>query len=219
MLRKVVPPARTRFIALRVRHDHDVVLIGALRTEAFRSQHPDDGERHVFDAQDLADGIFVAENLRGGGLADDADLVGAPHVLRGEGCAVRERPLAEVEIIRRFAVDAGEPVLIARRDLRGRDDFLAHARDRRDLAADGFRVLDFQRARAAPAGANAARGRAAGENQDDVLAEARDLRLHLRLRAIADADHRDDRADADDDAERGERGAQLVSPQSARRRS
>ena len=46
--------------------------------------------------------------------------------------------------------------------------------------------------------------RAAGKNEDDILAEARDLRFHLRLRAVADSDHRDDRADTDDDAERGQ---------------
>ena len=50
-----------------------------------------------------------------------------------------------------------------------------------------------------------------------VLAQARDLRFHLRLRAVADADHGDDRADADDDAERGQRRAQLVAPQRAQR--
>ena len=37
--------------------------------------------------------------------------------------------------------------------------------------------------------------------------EAGDLGLDLRLGAVADADHGDHRADADDDAERGEDGA------------
>src|SRR5437868_5105018 len=66
---------------------------------------------------------------------------------------------------------------------------------------------------AAPAGANAARGRAAGKNEDHVFAETGDLRLDLRLRAVPDAYHRDDRANADDDTERRQRGAQFVSAQ------
>ena len=51
----------------------------------------------------------------------------------------------------------------------------------------------------------------------NVFAEARDLRFDLRLRAVADAHHRDDRADADDDAERGKNGTQFVSAQRAER--
>ena len=62
----------------------DVVLIVALRAEPFWRQNADNGERHVLDAQDLTDGIVVAKDLRRGGLADDADLVGAAHVLLGE---------------------------------------------------------------------------------------------------------------------------------------
>ena len=46
-----------------------------------------------------------------------------------------------------------------------------------------------------------------------------DLRFDLRLGAVADADHRDDRADADDDAERGQDRAQLVPAQARGRRS
>ena len=133
----------------------------------------------------------------------------------GERRAVRQRPLPQVEIIGGLAVDARKPVLIPGRDLRVRNDFLAHQRHRRDLAADRFRVLDLQRARAAPAGADAARGGAAGENQNDVLAQPGDLRFDLGLRAVADADHRDDRADADDDAERGKRRTHLVPAQRA----
>ena len=67
-------------------------------------------------------------------------------------------------------------------------------------------------------GANSARGDAAGKNLENILPEARDLRLDLRLRSVADADHGDDRADADDDAERGEHGAQLVLAQARARR-
>ena len=49
----------------------------------------------------------------------------------------------------------------------------------------------------------------------NVLTQAGDLRFDLRFRAVADADHRDDRADADDDAERGQNGTQFVLAQRA----
>ena len=62
-------------------------------------------------------GLFVAEDLARGRASDDADLVRAAHILRGEGRAVAQRPLPDVEVIRRLAVDAGEPILIAGRDL------------------------------------------------------------------------------------------------------
>jgi hypothetical protein len=41
------------------------------------------------------------------------------------------------------------------------------------------------------------------------------LRLHLCLRAVADADHRNDRTDADDNAKRGQGGAQFVPTEGA----
>ena len=73
--------------------------------------------------------------------------------------------------------------------------------------------------RPAPTGPNAARRRAARENKNHDLPEARDLRFDLRFRAVADADHRDHRGDTDDDAERGQGRAQLVAPQGAERNS
>ena len=58
-------------------------------------------------------------------------------------------------------------------------------------------------------------GDAAGKNQNHIFAEAGDLRFDLRLGAVADADHGDDRADADDDAERGQHGTHFVPAQRA----
>jgi hypothetical protein len=75
-----------------------------------------------------------------------------------------------------------------------------------------FRVFNFESARAAPTSANPARSGTAGKNEDHILFEARDLRLDLRFRAVADSNHRDNRADADDNSQRGQYGANFVSP-------
>ena len=48
---------------------------------------------------------------------------------------------------------------------------------------------------------------------DDILAQGGDSGLDLGLGAVADADHGDDRADADDDAEHREDGAHFVPAQ------
>ncbi len=70
-------------------------------------------------------------------------------------------------------------------------------------------VLGERRSRAG-AHADAARSHAAGQDDDQVRAEAPDLLVDPGLRARADRDHRDHRADADDDAEHGQDAAQLV---------
>ena len=105
--------------------------------------------------------------------------------------------------------------MISSGDLSRRNDFLAHGDDAGHFAPDCFGVFDFQRAGAAPAGANAAGCGASGKNQNHVFAQAGDLRFDLRFGAVADPDHGDDRADADDDAQRGQHRAHLVSAQRA----
>ena len=101
-----------------VRHDDDVVLIDALRAQPFGREHAGNRKRHIFDAQNLADRIFVAVNLSRGCGANDANLVGATHILRRERCAVRQRPLTNIKIILRFAENSREPILISGGHLR-----------------------------------------------------------------------------------------------------
>jgi hypothetical protein len=83
-----------------VRHDDDVVLIHTLWAQAFGCQHTGNREWHILNPQNLADGTFVSVNLRRGGAANDANFVGAAHVLRRKRCAVRQRPLANIKVIR-----------------------------------------------------------------------------------------------------------------------
>ena len=151
-----------------------------------------DDERHVLHPKHLTDRTFVAINLRCRSPPNDADFVRAAHVLRGKGRAVGQRPLAQVEVIRRFE-DPGKPVLIARCDLSGRQRFFAGpvppGTSRRIASASSIFSVP-----APPHPVRIPLAGAAGENQNQVLAEPRDLRFDLRLRAVADADHRDDRA-------------------------
>ena len=123
--------------------------------------------------------------------------------------------MPDVEVFRRFAENTREPVLISRRHLRSRGNFFAYRGDARDFAADCLGVFDLQRAGATEPGANTARGDAAGKDLENVLTKARDLRLDLRFRAVADADHGDDGADTDNNAERGENGAEFILAQRA----
>ena len=56
-----------------------------------------------------------------------------------------------------------------------------------------------------------------GEYHRHVLTHRGNSRFHLRFRAIADADHRDHRRHADDDAEHCQQGAERVPLQGAQR--
>ena len=77
------------------------------------------------------------------------------------------------------------------------------------------RVLDREGAGAVPTGPDAAAGEAAGKDQDHILAQGGDLGLDLRLGAVANADHGDDGAHADDHPEHGQEGPHFVAPQGA----
>ena len=78
-------------------------------------------------------------------------------------------------------------------------------------------VVPRERGLRAEAAVRAARGRRAGQHDEQVGAHRGEGLLDLRLRALADGDHGDDRADADDDAEHGREGAHLVAEQRAER--
>ena len=91
-------------------------------------------------------------------------------------------------------------------------DEVADLRDRGILAANRARIRHRQRGGAAEAGADAARGQRAGQDHDDVGAEALDLLADRLAGAVAHGDHDDQRGDADEHAEHGERRAHLVAP-------
>ena len=102
------------------------------------------------------------------------------------------------------------PVLVRILHLAGLADEVAHLADRRRLAPDRLRVAECQRRGAAGAAARAARHRRAGQDDHEVGPEAFDLLPHRLVGALADRDHGDQRRDADEHAEHGERRAHPV---------
>ena len=65
--------------------------------------------------------------------------------------------------------------------------------------------------------ADAASGHGAGQNHDDIGPKGGKLRPDRRLGALAYTDHRDHRADADDDAEHSESGTETISAEDSTR--
>ena len=113
---------------------------------------------------------------------------------------------------------AGRPVLVfARRPARRAEHRRGVACTDGDLGLDGLEIVPGERGLRAEAALRAARRRCARHDDEQVGAHRGEGLLDLRLGALADGDHGDDRGDADDDAERGEKRAHLVAQQRAER--
>jgi hypothetical protein len=195
--------------------DDRVVLVLPEVIEALGGEHADDLERDVADAHRLPDGIGFGEELVGDGLAEDGDLGPRQHVGLGEHRALGERPGADIEVGDVLAEDLGVPVEAAGHDLGAIAHLGADGGNAGDLLLNGERIFHGERTGRAPAAAHAAGREVAGEDGDDVLAEAGDGGLDLGFGAVADADDGDHRGDADDDAQGGQHGAQRAATQRA----
>ena len=160
-----------------------------------------------------SDGIGGSKQILAHGFADDGDIGGRAHVVLREERAFGKRPAADIEILRLGAVDVGGPVVISENHLGGSLAARRGGLDRRALAQDGQHVVVDQRLGGAPAHAHAAAVYRARLHKQHVGSHGRDLLLRLLLRALSHADHGDDRAHSDDDAQHGENGAQLVAGQ------
>src|SRR6266571_1646315 len=79
-------------------HNDPVVLVRAAGRRSLRFEDTEDLERHVADADDFPDRVFVfIEQLFGGFLPDDRHLGRSAHVLLGENFAGRCVPLPDGE--------------------------------------------------------------------------------------------------------------------------
>ena len=142
--------------------------------------------------------------------ANHHDEGGALFVLLCDAAAGLDGPIGDGRIIDRDRLNIGGPVLIAHLHLAHLPHQIGDQRDGRRLAADRLRVGDGQRRRAAKARPRAAGQHRARKHHREIGAETLDLLAHRRVRAIADRHHGDQRGDADEHAEHGQRRAQLV---------
>src|SRR5712691_2142855 len=199
----------------RDRDEHHVVLVLAPRVLPLAREDADHRERHLLDPDDLPEGLGLAEEVEGRRLADERDFGGPVDVLRVDLTAVHDGPVARLGVVDGDALDDSGPVEVPVHDLRRAADRGRGDLDGRDLAGDRGRVVLRDRELAAGAEPDPARGDAAREHDEEIRAEALNLLGHARLGAGADADHRDDGGDADDDAEHRERAPKLVDAQRA----
>ena len=63
-----------------VRHDERVVFVAAERRLSLRDGLANDQERQILHANGLPDGILIAEEIFGDGLADEANFGGDVHI-------------------------------------------------------------------------------------------------------------------------------------------
>ena len=176
-----------------VRHDHDVILVYTLGAQSLGREDAEDREWDLLNSQNLANRIFVTENLCRSRAANHANSVRAAHILRGKWRPVRQRPLANIEVIGRLAVNPGKPVLISRSDLRCLNNLSLTP------VTPGFRAgwllhLQFSKCLRRPNRFESHSKSRCRKNQNHIFSETRDLRLHLRFRAVADSHHRNNSA-------------------------
>ena len=170
---------------------------------------------------------------RAGGIAADGGLGGtdevgshgtaAQHGLTEEADAARvalvrvrhrpsrdHRPVPDRQIARRDPLDARTPVLVPVADLRDLPVEIRGGGDRGIVRLYGFSVRHGEGRSAPEAGAHAARGGGAGQHDEQIGAEARDLLLDGRVRTLPDGHHGDQRGDPDEHPQHGQRRAQLI---------
>ena len=159
-----------------------------------------------------------AKSWRVNRLSDDGDEAGRVVIVGGDTAARGDAPIGDRRIGRVHALDGRGPVLISILHLTLLADQITDLGDRGILAMDRAGVRDRERRGAAEAGANSSRRHCAGLDHDDIGAQALDLLAHRFIGALTDSHHGDQRGDADEHAEHGERGAHLVAADRLRRR-
>ena len=195
----------------RHRDERGVVVVLTVRRLALPLEDADDGERRLADAHGLPDRVRGAsEQALHHRLSEEHDLRSGIDVGLREDAARRDRPAPDLEVLGRGPGDRGRPVQLVTDDRLVRAKLRRRRFHRRHLGPDRREVVPRERGHAAEAAERSARGRRAGHHDEEVRAHRREGLLHLRLRARADGHHRDDRGDADDDAERREERPHLV---------
>ena len=191
-------------------NDDDIVLVLPVGGLALFRQDAYYLERRRIDADGLAQGVPVGEQVFHDGPADDAVPRGARHIAVVDIAAFGDAVIPDVQDVRRRTQDLGIPVLVALHDLVRRLDHGRHVLDAVDGFLDGLGVLVGQARAGAGLDAGARRRPPAGHDDQQVAAQAGNVLLDLLAHTKAQADHGNDGADADNDAQKGQQGTQLV---------
>ena len=194
------------------RHDHHVVEVAGPRGRPLLLEHAHHLERDVLDPDRLADRILVAEEFLGHGPADQGYLPVHEHVVVGEVGPRLDAPVHDVEVVRGGAGEGRMPVLVAVDHLGRAPDMGRDPDHSRHLREDGPGVRLGERLDPCAPHTAAAAGHRSGIDRHAVAAETLHLLGDPGLGALSDGHHGDHRADADDDAQHGQRGTKLVDP-------
>ena len=192
--------------------DH-FIEVGAAHAGAAFFHDADDAEGNVVDADGLVERIFVwfeeaAEDVG----ADDDDAAALLDVGIGKEDTDGGFAGKDVKVAGGYAADGDVHVTAAAGDEGVAAHFGGDGDDVGDMqgVVDGVAVAEGENAAVAGAFAGGAVAELAGEDVEQVGAEAGKLLDEELFDAAADAHKGDDGADADDDAEHGEDGAQFV---------
>ena len=183
----------------------------------FFSSTPTTRKFALADLDRLADGVLVAEEVGDHVLAEHHDVALGPVVLLGEERAAGHVPVAHERVVGRWCPPAEVCQLFFwyfscwRLLISGSTPTMFGT-----LGLDRGRVVDREGARPSRSPARTPPTFALpGRDGEEVAAQALDPLRDPRGGALADGDHGDHRADADEDAEDGEHGAHLVLQQRA----
>ena len=130
-------------------HKQHVVLVLAKHGSSLGRQQTDNDKRSSLDPDNLADGIGVAEESRGCGLADEGDFIPAANVILSEIRAAGQRPGANLQVGIAHAHHLRIDILVAGGKLREIAHFRAGAGDSADLLSNRVIILARERARCA----------------------------------------------------------------------
>ncbi len=181
---------------------------------AFGHQRADDAQGHALDQNDRAERVVGGrKELMEHGLAENRHERGAVLVFDADGAAGSNLPIGDRRIVGGDPLHHGRPVLAGVFDLAALADQIGDLSDGLVLVLNRPGIADGQGRGAAGAAPSAQARHRAGNDDEQVGAEAFKLLAHGVVGALPDRHHRNQRGDADEDAEHGQRRPHLVARQ------
>src|SRR6185437_4797365 len=182
--------------------DHDeVVLVGAERRLSLGGENADHAQWNALDLNQRADRAFVCrEQLPYNGLTEYRHQRSAIVVLRQNAASFGDLPIRDGRIVGTDALNVGGPILITILRLPHLPDEVADAGNSGRFAAQYFGIVDCECGSAAKSAACTAHRAGAGNDNQEIGAQALYLLEHGLICTLADGDHRDEGCDADEHA-------------------